>query len=113
VLSDYLSTEAVEILREQRLTSNGPWVFPSRTSASGHQEGIKTFWQGVVKGKAGLADVVFYDLRRTFATRMMENGADIATVMAATGHTTPGVLLKHYAKAVEGKQRAAIEGLFS
>jgi integrase len=87
-------------------------VFPS-TGKTGHLTTIMTFWRSVVKGKAGMEDVVLYDLRRSFITRMMENGADIATVMAASGHTTPGVLLKHYVKAVEGKQRAAIEGLFS
>ncbi len=42
----------------------------------------------------------------------METGADLATVMQTTGHTTVGILMKHYARPVEEKQKAAVEGLF-
>lgn len=112
----YLSSEAVEVLREQRRLHNAaggsPFVFPSERSASGHLTTIRTFWTSVVTGKAGIEDVTPYDLRRTFTTRLMERGADLATVMQATGHTTVAILMRHYAKAVEGKQRAAVEGLF-
>jgi len=69
--------------------------------------------QGIsTESEAGIEDVTPYDLRRTFTTRLMERGADLATVMQATGHTTVAILMRHYAKAVEGKQRAAVEGLF-
>ena len=37
---------------------------------------------------------------------------DLGDRLTLTGHTTVGILMRHYAKAVEGKQRAAVEGLF-
>ena len=37
---------------------------------------------------------------------------DLATVMQATGQATVSILMKHYAMPIEGKQRAAVEGLF-
>ena len=86
------------------------FLFPS-DSASGHIQSIKTFWASVTS-KARLEDVRLYDLRRTFATRLMASGADLATVMQATGHTTVNVLLRHYAHAVDDKQKAAVTGLF-
>ena len=39
-------------------------------------------------------------------------GVDLRTVMSITGHTTPGVLLKHYTQVVSARQREAVEGLF-
>ena len=86
------------------------FLFPS-DSASGHIQSIKTFWAAVTT-KAKLQDVRLYDLRRTLATRLMASGADLATVMQATGHTTVNVLLRHYAHAVDDKQKVAVTGLF-
>ena len=83
---------------------------PSR-SASGHITTLKTFWRSVT-AKAALENVRLYDLRSTFATRLMERGTDIATIMQATGHTTVSILLKHYAKSEDVKQQKAVEGLF-
>ena len=53
-----------------------------------------------------------YDVRRSVATRLMASGVDLRTVMSITGHTTPGVLLKHYTQVVRERQREAVEGLF-
>ncbi len=113
----YLSSGAVEVLWEQRrlhdnAAGDSPFVFPSESSASGHLMGIKTFWRSVVTRKAGIKDATLYDLRRTFTTRLMASGVDLATIMQATGHSTVSILMKHYAMPIEGKQRAAVEGLF-
>ncbi len=113
-----LSTQVVALLGEIKELQDesgdeqeaSAFLFPS-DSESGHTESIKTFWRSVT-GKAQLHDVRLYDLRRTFATRLMERGADLATVMQATGHTTVSILMKHYARAVDEKQKAAVEGLF-
>ncbi len=53
-----------------------------------------------------------YDLRRTVLTRLLSQGVDLKTVMSVSGHSTPTVLLTHYAHAVPGKQREAMENLF-
>jgi hypothetical protein len=43
----------------------------------------------------------------------MGQGVDLRTVMDVSGHTQPATLLRHYAHAVSGRQRTALEGLFS
>jgi len=86
------------------------WLFPS-SSKTGHLTTLKTFWRLVTK-RAGIEGARIYDLRRTVLTRLLANGTDLRTVMEVSGHTQPATLLRHYAHAVPGRQRAALKGLF-
>ena len=88
------------------------WLFPSKDSKAGHLTSIKTFWRLLCR-RAGLEGIRPYDLRRTVLTRLMGSGVDLRTVMDVSGHTQPSTLLRHYAHAVPGRQRAALEGLFN
>lgn len=56
-----------------------------------------------------LADVHFYDLRRSFATRKMTEGWDRDFVKAITGHTTDKVFARYNKSSLE-TLRAVVEG---
>lgn len=59
--------------------------------------------------RAGVPKVTIRDLRRTFATRGIENGADVWTVADALGHTSLR-MIPRYVRSVENK-RKMVEGL--
>lgn len=59
--------------------------------------------------RAGLADVHFHDLRRSFATRKVTEGWDRDFVKAITGHTTDKVFAR-YNKPSLDTLRAVVEG---
>jgi integrase len=63
-------------------------------------------WRKACKA-AGLAELKFHDLRRTFATDAAEAGNDYATIMAWTGHRTLSMFLRYRIKSLTGMQRAA------
>lgn len=70
--------------------------------------GISKAWQNIVKA-AGIAErVTVHDLRRSFATAMIESGAALPHVAAALGHKSMSTTQKHYAIAREGKTREAV-----
>jgi integrase len=87
------------------------WVFPSpRGGKVAHLTTVKKRWATLCQ-EAKLEDVELYDLRKTFATRLMSQGASVRTVQSLTGHKTASVLLKHYAQVVGDDQRRAVAGL--
>lgn len=42
----------------------------------------------MVRRRAGLEDLTFHDLRRTFGTRLLEAGVDIVTISKLFGHSS-------------------------
>ncbi len=106
-----LSTRAVEILRDLRPPDTTPsaYLFP-REGRYGHLTNIDRFWHRVTKA-AGLRDARIYDLRKTTLTILMASGIDLRTVMSISSHSSPTTLLRHYAHATEGTQRAALDAL--
>lgn len=51
-------------------------------------------WESAVKG-AGLVDFHFHDLRHTFASWARMNGADLADICEAMGHSTVAVTMRY------------------
>ena len=63
------------------------WVFPSRRSRSGHIEDPWRPWQRVQQS-AGVEGVTLHDLRRGFATAVLNGGADLRVVQSLLGHAS-------------------------
>ena len=57
--------------------------------------------------RAGLPRIRFHDLRHTFATLMLEQGADIKTVSYMLGHSDVRFTMNRYMHVTEALQKSA------
>lgn len=80
----FLSHDAATILSKIVRVDGKPWVFPG-TTGKGHYQHTAKVWAAVRK-EAGLADVRLHDLRHTFASRSLAEGASLEVVAALLGH---------------------------
>ena len=72
---------------------------------------IKRAWTTLLK-RAGIERRIRpYDLRHGFATQLIAGGADVGTVAALMGHTSPVMVLKHYQHVLDAQKQRAIEAL--
>jgi integrase len=62
-------------------------------------------------GKKTKNGLVFHDTRHTVITRLLQNGADLATVMDLVGHKNPSTTLRIYSHATAKSRAAAIATL--
>ena len=81
----HLSAGVVNVLRQRQGLANGPWVFPNPKTGKPFGS-CRATWV-TARELAGLADLRMHDLRQTFASMMLDNGADIVDVQHALGHT--------------------------
>lgn len=87
---------------------NDALLFPSSGDANKHLP-ESTYQINLKRAgeRLGLGHVAPHDLRRTFVSNALENGASIPNIQAITGHTTPSMVMR-YAKALEKRQDEAI-----
>lgn len=76
----------------RRLAETGRWVFEGREAGT-HQANCNTTHRSILE-ETGLA-FVLYDLRHTFATRLVVAGAPIAIVAAILGHANLRSIMKY------------------
>lgn len=62
-----------------------------------------------LRNKLGISDVTFHGLRHTFATRLIESGADYKTVSELLGHATVNITLNLYVHPQMEQKRKAVE----
>ena len=86
-------------LQIQTLQQRGP--FRSLTDNLGRS------WGRIVKA-AGVDDLSIHDLRRTFITRLVNEGVPMKTIMELAGHTCMATTLRYYTKVTDADKRAAI-----
>jgi integrase len=91
-------------------TEPSPWMFPTSTG---------TLIEGVAVGKrfrlvlrkAGLPRFRLYDLRHTYATHLLAEGAPITYVAAQLGHAKATTTLAHYAHWIPQDNKGWVERL--
>jgi len=83
-----LNSQALALLKrmESVRDKSNDWVFPSRTSKSGHLTDIKRAFKSML-AEAGITENTrFHDLRRTYATLLINSGASIYEVKEILSH---------------------------
>ncbi len=98
-----LNLESQRIFRDW--DSLGEWVFPGKEETP--LTTIKKSWMAI-REAADLPTLRFHDLRHTFATRLLQKGADIKTVSALLGHADIATTTK-YLHATDESKRKAVE----
>ncbi len=98
-----LCAESVELL-SARMEGDTPWVFPS-DRRPGRPIGKLQGPHDLVCRETGLSFVI-YDLRHTFATRMIEAGVDVPTLAAILGHNGLRTIYRYVHPSEEHKRTA-------
>jgi integrase len=81
----YLSEAAATELAGIERIENEPYVFPAARGGR-HYQGAQKVWRSIRKA-AGLPDVRIHDLRHTFASTALAEGASVVVVAKLLGHT--------------------------
>jgi integrase len=112
----------VEALREhrkaqaaERLKAGPSWqdydlVCPARNGVPWRPSNFKRDFEAFVR-KNGFEGLTFHSLRHTHATHLIRAGADIRTVAARLGHSTPRLTLDTYGHLLPGAQEDAVRRL--
>jgi len=111
--------KADEIARKRKLAkldkaiaaAKSPWIFPSSRNPGQHVTRVNNAHDRLCeKAQAdGLAlDFVLYDLRHTFATRMAEEGIDLATLAKILGHNSIRIVERYVHPTDEHKKSAMV-----
>lgn len=80
-----LRPQVVELLAQLPQTSK--WVFPGLAGEPIHPATIRKVWHGI-RTIAGVPDVTLHDLRRTCASWMAINGANLSTIQHTLNHAS-------------------------
>jgi integrase len=99
-----LNDVAVEILKLQRAKAKGEHVFPS-TKGNEYFKAVRKSFAGACR-RAGISGLRFHDLRHTFATRLIQRGADIVTVQKLLGHSSVTITERYTHSGAEEKRAA-------
>lgn len=82
-----LNAQAVAILSDlARTKGRDRYVFPARRGTSGHTTAEGKLWREKVLPRAKLAGVRIHDLRHSFASFALADGASLALIGKALGH---------------------------
>ena len=74
-----INSVLLDLLVKLRDTKKGAEVFPFKSVRTGFKNACE---------RAGIDDLTFHDLRRTFGTRLLERGVDIVTISKLYGHSS-------------------------
>lgn len=100
-----------ELLRWRDFVSPefSPWVFPSLNDSTKHLKDVRWAWAKALKA-AKLEYFRIYDLRHTWASRMVQAGVSPVFVAQMLGHSSMSIL-NTYAKTIDEYRRDAVRKL--
>ena len=101
-----LSAPVKQLLARLRQETNSPWVFPA-DSKPGHRITVQKSWLAICKA-ARIAGLRIYDLRHSFASLAVNQGASLPLIGALLGHASPTTTAR-YAHLFDDPQREAVE----
>ena len=91
-----LTEEALEAVRAVPPLEGCPFVFYNETSGTRWEHCRKPWEQGRIK--AGVPNLLVKDLRRHYAIKLAEAGADMHDIQQVLGHASVATTEKHYAQ---------------
>ncbi len=106
-----LPSALATILERERRMAEDPsgWIFPSRKSASGHIEDMKTaFKRCVIQAGLNPKEVILHTMRHTAITNLAATGADIPTIQEFSGHLNLRMVMR-YAHAQDRRVNYAVD----
>jgi integrase len=86
------------------------WLFPKDDGALMDKDHAAAVFRRTLK-QAGLPHYRVYDLRHTFASLLLAEGAPITYVAAQLGHASPATTLRYYAKWIPSKGKRWVNSL--
>jgi integrase len=106
-----LMAPAIALLRQMagERDDDSPYLFPSPENPEKPRYGFKRPWNRI-RRRAGIEDVRTHDLRHTFASGIVSNGASLAMVGALLGHTQHQTTMR-YAHLMQDPLRQAVDQL--
>jgi site-specific recombinase XerD len=104
-----LLPEATSIIEARREVLKTGFVFPS----SGETGRLTHTWDrwSEIRREAGVDDLTQHDLRRTFISRLAENGVHPSVAAKLAGHSNVTTTLKHYTVVGQQQMRDALSKL--
>jgi len=90
-----LSKDALRVLKAQQKVKHDKFVFPYYQDGTPITRVSNHGWRSACRA-AGLADIVFHDLRRTWTAWHLMAGTPIPVVQKLGGWASVEVLMKHY-----------------
>jgi integrase len=105
----YLSPEMLALTKQQMTEHPTGPLFPNRLGKQFTRNAWRCRFRRLRENHPGLAGVVCYTLRSTFATNALENGVGLAHVAELLGHSGTEMVMQHYQllSANVGKMREA------
>lgn len=88
-----LTPRARAAIEQQLASHDSPWLYPSPSNrpqlANSHAtfESVRRRFEAALQ-VAGIHDFHWHDLRHTFCSRLAMSGADLATIMQLSGHSS-------------------------